>query len=507
MHTLREEYGRKFYFCPHYQCMQKVPEDNKGKIPITDPVKGYASNTGRYAFNMKYVWAISLTAALGGLLFGYDWVVIGGAKPFFQEYFRLNGEEGSGALGWAMSCALLGCFLGSIISGALSDRFGRKKLLILSAFLFILTAIATGLAPTFSLFIAGRISNGVAIGLASNLSPIYIAEVAPAEKRGRLVAVNQLAIVIGVLLAQLVNWIIAEPIPEGMQGAALLDTWNGQHGWRWMFIAASIPAALFFILVFFIPESPRWMIKNRMEDSALRVLGRIGDEGYVSASLSEIRESLSEEAGPVNFRALLRPGIFKIVLLGMFLAFLQQWSGNNTIFYYAQEVFTEAGYQVGEMLFNIVITGSVMLVFTFIAIRTVDRVGRKWLMLTGCIGMGVSEIILGLSYHFHVTGLPVILLILAVVAFYSFTLAPVTWVLISEIFPNRVRGAAVSIATSSLWISSFLLIYLFPFMNRAGISVPFIIYAGILILGYIIIKNTLTETRGKSLEQIEKDLA
>ena len=455
---------------------------------------------------MKYVWAISLTAALGGLLFGYDWVVIGGAKPFFQEYFGLSGEAGSGALGWAMSCALLGCFLGSVISGALSDRFGRKKLLVLAAFLFIVTAIATGLAPTFALFISARISNGIAIGMASNLSPVYIAEVAPAEKRGRLVAVNQLAIVIGVLLAQLMNWIIARPIPEGLEGAALVDTWNGQVGWRGMFIAAAFPATLFFIGVFFIPESPRWMIKNRRVDKAVRVLGRIGDETYVRSSMEEIRESLREETGAVRFATLLKPGIFRIVLLGMFLAFLQQWSGNNTIFYYAQEVFTEAGYRVGEMLFSIVIAGSVMLVFTFVAIRTVDRTGRKRLMLTGCLGMGISEIVLGLLYRFHVTGWPVILLVLTVVAFYSFTLAPVTWVLISEIFPNRIRGAAVALSTSSLWISSFLLIYLFPFMNRAGITVPFIVYAGILILGYVVIRAMLPETRGKSLEQIEKEI-
>ncbi|MCK4751094.1 MAG: sugar porter family MFS transporter [Bacteroidales bacterium] len=459
-----------------------------------------------HSYNMKYVWAISMTAALGGLLFGYDWVVIGGAKPFFQEYFHLTGDDNTGAIGWAMSCALLGCFLGSIITGILSDRYGRKKLLVVAAFLFIVTAMATGLAGSFTLFIIYRISNGVAIGMASNLSPIYIAEVAPSEKRGRLVSVNQLSIVIGVLLAQLINWIIAQPMPAGIEGAAILETWNGQYGWRWMFIAASFPAVLFFILVFFIPESPRWLIKNGNETDAARVLKKIGGDRYAFKILTEVKESLKQEKGRVSYKALIQPGIFKIVLLGIFLAFLQQWSGNNTIFYYAQEVFTQAGYPVSDVLFNIVITGSVMLVFTFIAIGTVDRVGRKWLMLIGCIGMGVSEILLGLSYQFSITGLPLVLLVLLVVAFYSFTLAPVTWVLISEIFPNRIRGAAVSVATSSLWISSFMLIYLFPFMNKAGISVPFYIYAGILLVGYFVIKTMLPETRGKSLEQIEKSL-
>jgi sugar porter (SP) family MFS transporter len=459
-----------------------------------------------YNFNMKYVWAITLTAAMGGLLFGYDWVVIGGAKPFFQEYFHLTGNENTKAISWAMSCALLGCLIGAISAGFMSDRFGRKRPIILAAFLFIITAIATGMADTFTGFIVSRISNGIAIGLASNLSPVYIAEVAPAEKRGKLVAVNQLAIVTGVLLAQLINYIIAKPIPDGIEGAGLLYTWNGQYGWRWMFIAASFPAVIFFILAFFMPESPRWLIKTGAEDKAARVLNKLGNKRFMMNTLSEIKESLKEETVEINFRALSSPGIFKIVLLGMFLAFLQQWSGNNTIFYYAQEVFSQAGYNVGDVLFNIVISGSVMLVFTFLAIGIVDRVGRKWLMLTGCIGMGVSELLLGLLYQVDMTGLLMVILVMIVVAFYSFTLAPVTWVLISEIFPNKVRGIAVSLATSSLWFGSFLLIYLFPFMNKISISFPFYIYAFILIIGFIIIKTMLKETKGKTLEQIEKEL-
>lgn len=459
-----------------------------------------------YNFNMKYVWAISLTAALGGLLFGYDWVVIGGAKPFFQEYFHLTGDENTGAIGWAMSCALLGCLIGALSAGFLSDKFGRRRPLILAAFLFIITALATGLARTFPEFIMSRISNGIAIGLASNLSPVYIAEVAPAEKRGKLVSLNQLAIVIGVLLAQFMNFIIAEPIPEGLEGAALVDTWNGQYGWRWMFIAASFPAVLFFVLAFLIPESPRWLIKAGKENKAVKILRKLGDENYVKNSLSDIKETLKDERSGINFKALAKPVTFKIVLLGMFLAFLQQWSGNNTIFYYAQEIFTQAGYQVGDLLFNIVITGSVMLVFTFIALGLVDRVGRKWLMLTGCIGMGLSEILLGVLYELQVTGISMIVLVLLVVAFYSFTLAPVTWVLISEIFPNRIRGMAVSLSTSALWIGSFLLIYLFPFMNKVSISFPFYVYGGLLFIGYIIIKTKLPETKGKTLEQIEKDM-
>ncbi len=456
--------------------------------------------------NLRYIWLISLVAAMGGLLFGYDWVVIGGAKPFFQEYFNLSGDENTGAIGWAMSCALLGCMIGALSAGFLSDRFGRKRPLILAAFLFIITAAATGLARTYSEFILSRISNGIAIGLASNLSPVYIAEVAPAEKRGKLVSLNQLAIVIGVLSAQCINFIIARPIPEGITGAALVDTWNGQYGWRWMFIAASFPAVLFFVLAFLIPESPRWLIKAGKETEAVKVLRKLGDTRYMQTSLKEIKETLKHEIPGIRLTALSGRGVLRIIGLGMFLAFLQQWSGNNTIFYYAQEVFTQAGYEVGDLLFNIVITGSVMLVFTFVAIGLVDRVGRKWLMLTGCAGMGLSELLLGLLYQFSATGMVMVILVILVVAFYSFTLAPVTWVLISEIFPNRIRGIAVSMATSALWAGSFLLIYLFPFMNKVSISFPFYVYGGLLLMGFVIIKLRLPETKGKTLEQIENEI-
>ncbi|MGH9621678.1 MAG: MFS transporter, partial [Bryobacteraceae bacterium] len=233
-------------------------------------------------FNARYVWTISTVAALGGLLFGYDWVVIGGAKPFYEAYFGLTTEQ---LIGWANSCALLGCLIGSLISGAISDRLGRKKLLLLAAFLFAVSSIFTGWASVFSGFVTWRIIGGVAIGIASNVSPTYIAEVSPAPWRGRLVALNQVTLVIGILIAQIVNWLIAQHVPNHATSAMIRSSWNGQYGWRWMFTAVAVPAVIFFVCAWFVPESPRWLVKNRRRAAAERVLMRIGGAGYAAAAL------------------------------------------------------------------------------------------------------------------------------------------------------------------------------------------------------------------------------
>ncbi len=455
-------------------------------------------------YNYVYVWSISLVAAMGGLLFGYDWVVIGGAKAFYEEYFHLSG---SFQIGWAMSSALAGCLIGSVLSGGLSDRFGRKKLLLLSGFLFMISAIGTGLAQTYSFFIGFRILGGMGIGLASNLSPMYIAEVAPAEMRGRFVSVNQLTIVIGVLLAQTVNWLIAEPVAENAAAAEILNSWNGQTGWRWMFAAESVPAALFFILMFFVPQSPRWLVKNGRAGAAQKILARIGGEQYAQNGISDILKTLEYEIEQVNFRDLLEPKLVKILLLGVFLAVFQQWCGINTIFYYAEEIFTAAGYGVSDILLNIVITGSIMLVFTFLAIKKVDQWGRRILMLVGAGGLAVVYVLIGGSYFLHFQGLPVLVLVVTAIAIYSFTLAPIVWVLISELFPNRIRGAAVSIAVFSLWMASLILTYTFPFLNNSlGTAGTYWLYAGICLTGFIVLWKKLPETKGKSLEEIEREL-
>ncbi len=281
----------------------------------------------------------------------------------------------------------------------MSDRFGRKRLLILAAVLFTITGVLTALAPSFSVFIANRLLGGVAIGLASNLSPMYIAEISPAAMRGRFVSVNQLTIVIGILAAQVVNWLIAEPVPAGATAAEILASWNGQTGWRWMFGAEAVPAFLFFLLMFLVPESPRWLVKNGRPEEAGRVLAKVGGPGFAAEALADIRATLgASEIGRVRFRELLEPGLAKVLLIGVALAVYQQWCGINVIFNYAQEIFTAAGYGVSDVLFNIVVTGAVNLVFTLVAIRLVDRLGRKPLMMAGSAGLAVVFGLIGASY-------------------------------------------------------------------------------------------------------------
>jgi SP family arabinose:H+ symporter-like MFS transporter len=455
-------------------------------------------------YNMKFIWSICLVAAMGGLLFGYDWVVINGAKPFFEKYFNLTTPS---QIGWAMSCALVGCLIGSVVSGISSDKFGRKRLLILSAFIFVFSAIGTGLADTFSAFVVFRILGGVAIGLASNLSPMYIAEAAPAKVRGQFVSVNQLTIVIGILAAPFVNWLIAEPVPEASTAAEILNSWNGQYAWRWMFGAAAIPALVFFILMFIVPESPRWLIKNGKDKQAQGVLEKIGGAAYAADAVQQVKDTLANEIERVNFKDLLEPKMMKILAIGIFLAVFQQWCGINTVIYYADEIFTAAGYGVSDILFNIVIMGSVFVVFTFVAIYTVDRFGRKILMLVGAAGLAITYILIGICYYTHSIGFHVLLLVVTAIACYAFSLAPVVWVLLAEIFPNRIRGAAMSVGVFALWTGCFTLTYTFPALNTSlGTAKTFWIYAAICAVGFWVVKIFVPETKGKTLEQIEKEL-
>ena len=456
-------------------------------------------------FNFRYLLFLALVSALGGFLFGYDWVVIGGAKPFYEGYFGIAASPS--LQGWAVSSALVGCIGGAVLSGAVADRLGRKLPLILAAVLFMVSAFGTGYADHFTPFIIYRMIGGLGIGLASTLSPLYIAEIAPSQYRGQLVAINQLTIVVGILAAQIANYCIAEPVVASADAEQMLASWNGQTGWRWMFWAEVIPAGLFFSLMFLVPKSPRFLVKIKQDTAASAVLEKIGGPAYAQHALHSIRQTLQKEQRPVSFSELRSANVAPVLLIGVVLAVFQQWCGINIIFNYADEIFTAAGYSVGDMLFNIVITGSVNLVFTIVAMRTVDRWGRRRLMLFGALGLALVYALLGGAYFLEFTGWPVLVLVITAIAVYAMSLAPVTWVVLSEIFPNRLRGLAMSTATFSLWIASFVLTFTFPLLNATlGSYGTFWLYSLICGLGYAFIKKKLPETKEKSLEEIELEL-
>ena len=426
-----------------------------------------------------------------------------------------------------------------MIAGALSEAFGRKRLLPAAAALFAITSLGNALAPNFTLFIAWRMLGGVAIGFASSLSPMYIAEVAPAHLRGRLVSINQLTIVIGILLAQFINWFIARNLPVGATSEFIVGSWFGQTCWRWMFGVTAIPSLLFLIGMFFVPESPRWLVTKGRVAEAFSILGKIGGAAYAQAAIAEINETLKNAQASVNFegqlnpkllrvpvlgiilaiilsifqqwsaifRELLNPKLRRVLVLGIVLAVFQQWCGINVIFNYAENIFKDAGYDISTVLTNIAWTGSVNLAFTFVALGVVDKLGRRPLMLLGAAGLGLVYLAMGFGYFTGVQGLPMLLLALAVIACFAMTLGPVTWVVISEIFPNRIRGAAMSVAVAALWGACFVLIYTFPILNKAlGAHGTFWLYAAICAAGFLFILFRLPETKGKTLEQLEKDL-
>lgn len=457
-------------------------------------------------FNQIFIYFICLVSAMGGLLFGYDWVVIGGAKPFYEVYFNIAGNEGMQAL--AMSIALLGCLLGATMAGFLADKYGRKKLLIFSAFVFFASSWATGASINILAFIAARLIGGIAIGLAADLSPMYIAEVAPTHIRGKLVTLNQLTIVIGILGAQIVNMLIADPVPAEATAADILNSWNGQTGWRWMFWAVCIPSGAFFLLSMFIPESPRWLVSVKRYEQAKKVLASIGGEAYAQNELdnyAKANASSHSEKGALSL--LFSSKMRNVLVIGIVIAMFQQWSGTNVIFNYAQEIFQAAGYGISDVLMNIVVTGIANLVFTFVAIYTVERLGRKTLMLIGSLGLAGIYTLLGLSYFFEFKGFIMIVFVVLAIGFYAMSLGPITWVLLSEIFPNRVRGVAMAVCTAALWIASFLLTYTFPFLNSGlGTGGTFMLYAAICFFGFIFVLRRIPETKGKSLEKLEKEL-
>lgn len=458
----------------------------------------------KHSFNIKYLLGISLVSALGGLLFGYDLVVIGGAKEFYEQVYVLSTAS---IKGWAVSSCIVGCILGAMFVGKPSDVFGRKKLLIVSALMFLVSALGSGYAPTFTQFVLYRLLGGIGMGIASTLSPMYIAEVSPASLRGRFVSLNQMTIVIGILLAQLVNYLILQshPVPAEVTGAALLETWNGQTGWRLMFAAEALPAFIFFLCMSLVPSSPRWLCRAGKTEKARRVMEKVGGAAYAAESLASINETLDEGSKKHELLELLKPNVMRILIIGVILAIFQQWCGINVVFNYAHDIFKAAGYNVSGVLFNLVIVGATNFLFTIVAMATVDKIGRRVLILWGSVGLAIAYILLGICFYRQIQGVLVLSLVLLAIACFASTLGPVMWVIISEIFPNRVRGLATSIAVLSLWVANFVLSYTFPIMTEAfSIEATFWVYAGVCVLGALFIKFCIPETKGKTLEEIEK---
>ncbi len=439
--------------------------------------------------NFRYLLTISFVTALGGLLFGFDISVISGTIPFLQEFFELN----ESMKGFMVSSALIGCIIGASYSGRLGDIFGRKKVLLTVSILFGISAIGSGIANSIPTFIAYRILGGLAVGGASVLAPMYIAEVSPAHLRGRMVSLNQLTIVIGISMAYFSNYF-------------LLAT--GENAWRWMFAAEAVPALLFFFALFIVPESPRWLVARDNISKAHEVLRRIGGIRFADFELDEIRASLKGNQNRGTLKDVFKKRYSFILFLGIFLAVFQQWSGINVIFFYAPDIFAKADLGIDTALFQTILIGLMNILFTILAILVIDKIGRKKLLLIGSAGMAICYIIIGYLFQTGRTGDWMLLsFIILAIAFFAFGLGPTVWVVLSEIFPNKIRGAAMSVATFALWVASYLLTLTFPiFVEWFNTANTFWIYAVICLIGFWGIFKLLPETKGISLEKLEKKL-
>jgi SP family xylose:H+ symportor-like MFS transporter len=445
--------------------------------------------------SVRYVTAISLIAALGGLLFGYDTAVINGAVGFLETHFSLT----AAMKGWASSSALLGCVIGVSFAGAFSDWLGRKKTLVLAGVLFLVSSIGTALPQTLTQLVIFRILAGVGVGIASMASPMYIAEVSPARFRGRMVSVNQFAIVSGMLVIFFVNYFIAR------QGSS---DWQVTTSWRWMFASGIVPSSLFLVLLLFAPESPRWLMKQGLADQALAILRRIDGLKFAEAESKSIQQTLAKESG--SLAQLFQPGLRRVLILGVALAVLQQITGINVFLYFGTEIFKGLGSSVDAALLETVVVGCVNLGFTIVAIWTVDKLGRKPLMLVGAAGMGACLLAMGLAAQFEQTAAWVLAFILGYIACFALSVGPVTWVILSEIFPTKIRGRAMSIATLCLWSANFVVSQTFPMMDKDPVLVakfhhafPFYVYGVMCVALVLVVALAVPETKGKSLEEIE----
>ena len=435
----------------------------------------------RSAYNNTYILGISFISALGGYLFGFDFAVIAGALPFLERQFGLNEYWA----GFATGVLAIGAIIGCLIAGSVSDKYGRRRGLLTAAAIFGLSSLAMAFSPSRDTFIFSRCMAGIGVGMASMLSPMYIAEISPAHLRGRMVATNQLTIVIGILVTNIVNYSLRNV---------------GNDAWRWMFGLGVLPSALFFIGAWWLPESPRWLVRAGRSDQAIAVLERIGGAGFAQSSVSDIARTIGNSKG-IGYGAVFQKAALPAVLVGIGLAVLQQFCGINVVFNYTPRIFQSIGVPQDGQLLQTVFIGGVNLLFTLLAMMLVDRVGRKPLMLFGAGGLAILYIVV---VRMLSAGSPqVSWYLLAAIGTYAMSLAPVTWVLISEIFPNKVRGAATSIAVLCLWAAYFILVFTFPILFEHLKDSTFYIYAAVCVVFVLFISMKIKETKGKTLEELE----
>lgn len=438
----------------------------------------------------NYLLKVTMIGALGGLLFGYDTAVISGAIGFLETKFSLDVNQ----KGFAVSSAIFGCILGVAVSGNLADKVGRKNSLLLTALLFLISAIASAIAYSYIFFVVARIIGGIGVGAASMLSPLYISEISPANKRGTLVTLYQLAIVLGINIVFFFNYKVAQYSTEA---------WNVDFGWRYMVGSEVVPAILFFIALLIVPESPRWLLKKGREEEALNVLTKVNTEEQAIKVLQDIDLALKKEKG--TFKELFEPGLRMAMLIGIILALFSQITGINSIMYYAPEILKSAGFGVDSALMQTVIIGVVNTIFTFVAIKYIDDLGRRTLLLWGASGMALCLFGIGLLYQLAFTDGPwLLILILGFVGCFAMSLGPIPWVIISEIFPTKMRGTAMSLAIVVLWVGVVIISQFTPVLLKMGESITFWIFMINAILFLIFTVRFIPETKGKTLEEIEQ---
>ena len=426
----------------------------------------------------------STAAALGGLLFGFDTGVISGAIHFIKIEFNLNAYQE----GFAVSNLMVACVIGALLAGPIADWTGRKKVLILCAVLFTVSAILSALPRSFTELVIARFIGGMGVGMASVVSPMYIAEISPAKIRGRLVALNQLAIVVGILLSYLSNWL-------------LVDT--GINNWRYMLVAEILPAITFLVGLFFIPESPRWLTKEGLEKEALDVLNVVAGAANADHELQEVKKSLSEKS--TSLKELLHPSLRRVLIVGILFSLFAHITGIDTIIYYGPIIFLESGFKTDSALLASVMIGITNLIFTFVGMAMVDKAGRKFLLLVGLAGMGISMTLVGLCMQSDMISAKWTLLwIMTYIASFAMSIGVVIWVYLSEIYPTRVRGQALSVATMVLWLGNVILTQLFPVMMERFGGGTFYIFSFICLLAFIFTWTMVKETKGVSLEEIEE---